>query len=74
MADAVSWQGRDPYGAPVHTLLPRDAGRAGLMLPVRISRALRHSLVAETMDGDPCATKPSGAETTASEGPSEARA
>lgn len=41
-----SWQGRDPYGMPVNVALPPGAGRAGMFLPVRITEAKRHSLLA----------------------------
>ena len=40
------WQGRDPYGATVNVALPPGAGSAGLLLPVRITAAKRHTLLA----------------------------
>lgn len=46
------WQGRDPYGAAVNVALPRDAGAPGRMVPVRISAAKRHTLLA-TQTGAP---------------------
>jgi tRNA-2-methylthio-N6-dimethylallyladenosine synthase len=42
-----SWQGRDPYGVPVHVSLAPDADHTGEMPVVRIVRAGRHSLIAE---------------------------
>ena len=41
-----SWQGRDPYGAPAHVALPPDADHTGRMVPVRITEAKKHSLMA----------------------------
>ena len=46
--DTESWQGRDPWGDAVNVTLPAGAGHAGLLLPVRIVAAKRHSLAAET--------------------------
>lgn len=43
------WQGRDPYGVPVHVSLPAHAEHAGRLLPVRIIEAKRHSLVAQAL-------------------------
>lgn len=42
----VPWQGRDPYGATVNMLLPRDAAAPGRMVSVRITDAKRHTLLA----------------------------
>lgn len=42
----TSWQGRDPYGIPVHVDLPEDVDHTGRMLPVQISKAKKHSLLA----------------------------
>ncbi|MDE5878610.1 MAG: tRNA (N6-isopentenyl adenosine(37)-C2)-methylthiotransferase MiaB, partial [Desulfovibrio sp.] len=39
------WQGRDPYGVPVHVPLPAGVEHAGRLIPVRIMAAKRHSLV-----------------------------
>lgn len=46
------WQGRDPYGATVNVPLPQGMGHAGLLLPVRITTAKRHTLLA-TQAGKP---------------------
>ena len=47
-----SWQGRDPYGAPVHVELPHGADHTGHMVRVRVSQAKKHSLMAQRL-GDP---------------------
>ncbi|QCC86194.1 tRNA (N6-isopentenyl adenosine(37)-C2)-methylthiotransferase MiaB [Desulfovibrio desulfuricans] len=47
-----SWQGRDPYGAPVHVELPPLADHTGRMVRVRISQAKKHSLMAQRL-GEP---------------------
>lgn len=47
--DREDWQGRDPYGVPVHVSLPAHAEHAGRLLPVRIIEAKRHSLVAQAL-------------------------
>ncbi|WP_374289865.1 tRNA (N6-isopentenyl adenosine(37)-C2)-methylthiotransferase MiaB [Desulfovibrio desulfuricans] len=47
-----SWQGRDPYGAPVHVELPPMADHTGRMVRVRISQAKKHSLMAQRL-GEP---------------------
>lgn len=39
------WQGRDPYGVPVHVPLPAGADHTGSLIPVQIVSAKRHSLV-----------------------------
>ncbi|WP_165174961.1 tRNA (N6-isopentenyl adenosine(37)-C2)-methylthiotransferase MiaB [Desulfovibrio sp. ZJ369] len=41
-----SWQGRDPYGVPVHVTLPAGEDHTGRMVPVRIMEAKKHSLTA----------------------------
>jgi tRNA-2-methylthio-N6-dimethylallyladenosine synthase len=41
-----AWQGRDPYGAPVNIILPAGSGRPGMLMPVRITEAKKHSLLA----------------------------
>lgn len=41
-----SWQGRDPYGVPVHVPLPAGADHTGQMVQVRITEAKKHSLMA----------------------------
>lgn len=41
-----SWQGRDPWGALVHVALPAHADHTGRMVPVRVTEAKRHSLMA----------------------------
>lgn len=40
------WQGRDPYGATVNVALPESFGHTGLLLPVHITTAKRHTLLA----------------------------
>ncbi|WP_165079529.1 MULTISPECIES: tRNA (N6-isopentenyl adenosine(37)-C2)-methylthiotransferase MiaB [unclassified Desulfovibrio] len=39
------WQGRDPYGVPVHVPLPKGIDHTGRLVPVDIVAAKRHSLV-----------------------------
>jgi len=41
-----AWQGRDPYGTPVNIVLPAGTGTPGDLVPVRISEAKKHSLLA----------------------------
>ena len=41
-----AWQGRDPYGTPVNLIVPAGAGKPGELVPVRISEAKKHSLLA----------------------------
>jgi tRNA-2-methylthio-N6-dimethylallyladenosine synthase len=49
-----AWQGRDPYGAPVNTILPAGSGSPGALMPVRITEAKKHSLLAVAhQDGSP---------------------
>ncbi len=43
----VFWQGRDPHGVTVNVSLPEGFGKSGLMLPVHIVKAKRHTLVGE---------------------------
>lgn len=45
----VTWQGRDPQGALVHTPLPAG-DHTGVLLPVRIVGAHRHSLRARPLE------------------------
>ena len=45
--DTESWQGKDPWGDTVNVQLPHGRGKAGLMLPVRIVTAKRHSLLGQ---------------------------
>ncbi|MDR2820133.1 MAG: tRNA (N6-isopentenyl adenosine(37)-C2)-methylthiotransferase MiaB [Desulfovibrio sp.] len=45
------WQGRDPYGALAHVVLPSGADHTGRMVPVVITRAGKHSLSAR-LEGD----------------------
>ena len=40
-----AWQGRDPYGVPVHVPLPAGEDHTGCLIPVQIVSAKRHSLV-----------------------------
>lgn len=46
----TSWQGRDPYGVPVHVYLPEHADHTGRMLSVRITNAKKHSLQADALE------------------------
>ncbi|MBD5416246.1 MAG: tRNA (N6-isopentenyl adenosine(37)-C2)-methylthiotransferase MiaB [Desulfovibrio sp.] len=39
------WQGRDPYGVPVHVALPEGSDHTGRLVAVDIVAAKRHSLV-----------------------------
>ncbi len=41
------WQGRDPHGVTVNVSLPQGLGKRGLLLPVKIVTAKRHTLVGE---------------------------
>ena len=41
-----AWQGRDPYGAPVNIILPTGDGSPGDLIPVRITEAKKHSMLA----------------------------
>jgi tRNA-2-methylthio-N6-dimethylallyladenosine synthase len=41
-----AWQGRDPYGAPVNIILPAGNESPGALVPVRITEAKKHSLLA----------------------------
>jgi tRNA-2-methylthio-N6-dimethylallyladenosine synthase len=45
--DAVSWKGRDPAGRIVNVSMAETAGLTGLMVPVKIVEAKKHSLVGE---------------------------
>ncbi|MBD5627415.1 MAG: tRNA (N6-isopentenyl adenosine(37)-C2)-methylthiotransferase MiaB [Desulfovibrio sp.] len=44
-APLEDWQGRDPYGVPVHVPLPKGIDHTGRLIPVDIVAAKRHSLV-----------------------------
>ena len=44
-ADRESWQGRDPWGDAVNVSLPAGTGKPGLIVPVAIVTAKKHSLV-----------------------------
>ncbi len=46
-AENESWQGRDPWGDAVNVSLPSGTGAPGLILPVTIVTAKKHSLVGE---------------------------
>ncbi len=48
--DAVSWQGRDPYGTPVHVPLPAGADHTGQLVRVCITQAKKHSLVGRQLE------------------------
>ena len=41
-----SWQGRDPYGVPVHVPLPAGADHTGFLVQTVITEAKKHSLLA----------------------------
>ena len=41
------WQGRDPHGVTVNVCIPENIAKKGLLLPVRIIEAKRHTLVGE---------------------------
>ncbi|WP_319584973.1 tRNA (N6-isopentenyl adenosine(37)-C2)-methylthiotransferase MiaB [uncultured Pseudodesulfovibrio sp.] len=45
--DAVSWKGRDPAGRIVNVSMTETAGLTGMMVPVKIVEAKKHSLVGE---------------------------
>jgi tRNA-2-methylthio-N6-dimethylallyladenosine synthase len=45
--DGVSWKGRDPAGRIVNVSMTENAGLTGMMVPVRIVEAKKHSLVGE---------------------------
>jgi tRNA-2-methylthio-N6-dimethylallyladenosine synthase len=45
--DSVSWKGRDPAGRIVNVSMAETAGLTGMMVPVRIVEAKKHSLVGE---------------------------
>jgi tRNA-2-methylthio-N6-dimethylallyladenosine synthase len=44
---AVSWKGRDPAGRIVNVSMAETAGLTGMMVPVKIVEAKKHSLVGE---------------------------
>ena len=46
-AATESWQGRDPWGDAVNVSLPAGIGKAGLIVPVTIVTAKKHSLIGE---------------------------
>ena len=41
-----SWQGRDPYGVPVHVPLPAGTDHTGRLVQASITEAKKHSLLA----------------------------
>jgi tRNA-2-methylthio-N6-dimethylallyladenosine synthase len=41
-----SWRGRDPYGVPVNIVLPAGSVEVGDLVPVRVTEAKKHSLLA----------------------------
>jgi tRNA-2-methylthio-N6-dimethylallyladenosine synthase len=45
--EGVSWQGRDAYGQLVIVTLPEGEDITGKILPVTVTQATRHSLIAE---------------------------
>ena len=46
-AATESWQGRDPWGDAVNVSLPAGIGKPGLIVPVIIVTAKKHSLIGE---------------------------
>ena len=46
-AATESWQGRDPWGDAVNVSLPAGVGKPGLIVPVTIVTAKKHSLIGE---------------------------
>lgn len=46
-AATESWQGRDPWGDAVNVSLPAGISKAGLIVPVTIVTAKKHSLIGE---------------------------
>lgn len=44
---AVSWKGRDPAGRIVNVAMEESSGLTGMMVPVKIVEAKKHSLVGE---------------------------
>ncbi|MCL1986117.1 MAG: tRNA (N6-isopentenyl adenosine(37)-C2)-methylthiotransferase MiaB [Betaproteobacteria bacterium] len=47
-----AWQGRDPYGVPVNITLPAGNGKLGALIPVCITEAKKHSLLAGSAQWD----------------------
>ncbi len=43
----VSWQGRDPHGVTVNVSLSKDYGKSGLLIPVKIITAKKHTLIGQ---------------------------
>jgi len=43
----TSWKGRDPAGRIVNVVLDKSEGMVGLIVPVRITEAKKHSLIGE---------------------------
>jgi tRNA-2-methylthio-N6-dimethylallyladenosine synthase len=50
-AGKTSWQGRDPYGVPVHLVLPGNMDYTGKMVPVIITQSKKHALAAQQAGG-----------------------
>ncbi|MDR2745465.1 MAG: tRNA (N6-isopentenyl adenosine(37)-C2)-methylthiotransferase MiaB [Desulfovibrio sp.] len=50
-AGKISWQGRDPYGVPVHLVLSGDTDYTGKMVPVIITQSKKHTLMAQQAGG-----------------------
>ncbi len=46
-AEEIFWQGRDPHGVTVNVPLASNVGKSGLMLPVKIIKAKKHTLLGE---------------------------
>lgn len=44
---SVSWKGRDPAGRIVNVVMPESGQLVGMMVPVRITEAKKHSLTGE---------------------------
>ncbi len=49
MAHQEWWQGKDLHGVTVNILLDANLGKAGLLIPVNIITAKKHTLIGETM-------------------------
>jgi tRNA-2-methylthio-N6-dimethylallyladenosine synthase len=45
-SEGEAWQGRDPYGAPVNIILSAGSAKPGDLVPVRVTEAKKHSLLA----------------------------
>ena len=55
--EGLGWQGRDPYGVPVHVKLAAEKDHTGQLVPVVITEAKKHSLLAQRLEESPQASK-----------------